>query len=369
MTNQSSTADSHHVLPPHSSIVNRQSSIPWSLLLLTCTLFLSCTPNREIEIEEIAHYNTSGWAHDVTLDHGFLYVSDRQGGYLVFRRDGDYTGPRIHAPVQDVISLAPHNGRPLLASRFEGLVLVSPSGRVEDRLSNGDIANAVVTRNDLAFAAYGSHGLVICSIGAQSLSLVSELPTPGWSHDVKLWRNRVLMADWNYGLRVVDISVPENPREIGILPSPATAICISVGELMGKPAAAVAEGHAGVSLVALDINGRPAFLSRHILGLNPADAPHPEAGGWLTASRCAEVICSWPTGSGDSRCSMCAIRASRAQSWKCPLAAPRLELKRKPRPTARFSCFWPMVRKVCECSGLREEFRLQKSEYRSELRA
>jgi hypothetical protein len=280
MTNQSSTADSHHVLPPHSSIVNRQSSIPWSLLLLTCTLFLSCTPNREIEIEEIAHYNTSGWAHDVTLDHGFLYVSDRQGGYLVFRRDGDYTGPRIHAPVQDVISLAPHNGRPLLASRFEGLVLVSPSGRVEDRLSNGDIANAVVTRNDLAFAAYGSHGLVICSIGAQSLSLVSELPTPGWSHDVKLWRNRVLMADWNYGLRVVDISVPENPREIGILPSPATAICISVGELMGKPAAAVAEGHAGVSLVALDINGRPAFLSRHILGLNPADAPHPEAGGW-----------------------------------------------------------------------------------------
>ncbi len=280
MTNQPPTANSHHVLPPHSSIVNRQSSISWSLLLLTCTLLLSCTPNREIDLKEIAHYNTAGWAHDVTLDAGFLYVSARQGGYLVFRRDSEYTGPRIHAPVQDVISLAPHNGRPLLASRFEGLVLVSPSGRVEDRFSNGDIANAVVTRNDLAFAAYGSHGLVICRVGAHSLSLVSELPTPGWSHDVKLWRNRVLMADWNYGLRVVDISAPEHPREIGILPSPATAICISVGELMGQPAVAVAEGHAGVSLVVLDNNGRPAFVSRHVLGLNPSDPPHPEAGGW-----------------------------------------------------------------------------------------
>ncbi len=280
MTSQSLTAKSPRVLRQTSSIANPQSAIPGFLLLLACALFFSCSLKRDIEIEEIAHYNTSGWAHDVTPDDGFLYVSDRQGGYLVFRRGEDYAGPKIYAPVKDVISLAPHNGRPLLASRFEGLVLVSAAGTVEDRFSNGDIANAVVTRNDLAFAAYGSHGLVICRAGVRGLSLVAELPTPGWSHDVKLWRNWALMADWNYGMRVVDISVPGHPREIGILPTPATAICISVGELMGKPAAAVAEGHAGVSLVALENSGRPVFLSRHVLGLNPSDAPHPEAGGW-----------------------------------------------------------------------------------------
>ncbi len=299
MTKQSPSVSTHNVPPQISSIVNRHSSIPWYLLLLTCTLFLSCSSNRDIGIEEIAHFNTSGWAHDVTLYNGFLYVSDRQGGYLVFRRDGEYTGPRIYAPVHDVISLAPHNGRPLLASRLEGLVLVSPSGRVEDRFSNGDIANAVVTRNDLAFAAYGAHGLVICRIGAHSLSLVSELPTPGWSHDVKLWRDCVLMADWNCGLRVVDISSPANPREVGLLPSPATAICISVGELLGQPVAAVAEGHAGVSLVALDSNGRPVFLSRHILGLNPSDPPHPETGGWahgVALCRGYVFVANWKRG-------------------------------------------------------------------------
>jgi hypothetical protein len=263
------------------SRVNRQSWIMnWALASLMCTLYSSCLNYREIQIEEIAHYNTSGWAHDVNLDERELYVSDRQGGYLVFDRGSDWSAPRMHKPVQDVISLAPHLGRPLLAARFEGLVLASPRGNPVARLANGDIANAVVTRGNLAYAAYGSHGLVVSRVGALALSIVAELPTPGWSHDVKLWGNRALLADWNYGLRVVDVSIPEGPAEIGVLPTPATAICIAVGTLGGRPAAAVAEGHAGVSLVDFDMAGRPSLITRHALGLNPSALPHPEAGGW-----------------------------------------------------------------------------------------
>lgn len=231
-------------------------------------------------MEEVAHYDTSGWAHDVSLDAGFLYVSDRQGGYLVFDPARDWTPAKIRAPVQDVISLAPNFSRPLLASRYEGLVLVSHEGAVLARLANGDIANAVVTRGNLAYAAYGSHGLVICRIGAGGISAISELPTPGWSHDVKLNGSFALLADWNYGLRVVDVGFARRPSEIGVLPSPATAICISVGKLGGMNAAAVAEGHGGVSLVAFDAGGRPFLLARHALGLNPADPAHPETGGW-----------------------------------------------------------------------------------------
>jgi hypothetical protein len=254
-----------------------------SLWLATCLLWagaISCAHRPELDFETIGHYDTSGWAHDVTLDAESLYVSDRQGGYLVFNRDGTWTKPRIYAPAKDVISLAPHDGRPLLAARFEGLVLANRFGRSEDRLAIGEIANAVVTRGDLAYAAYGGHGLVICRFGVGGLALVSQLPTSGWSHDIKLWHNRVLLADWNYGLRVVDISVPQSPVEVGVLPSSATTICISIGELNGQPVAAVAEGHGGVSLVAFDAAGNPFLLSRHALGLRPGDAPHPEAGGW-----------------------------------------------------------------------------------------
>lgn len=255
-----------------------------SFFIWTAALVLgampACTGGRRPVIEEIAHYNTAGWAHNVAVESQLLYVSDRQGGYLIFDWAAGWAAPRIFAPVQDIISLAPHAGRPLLAARFEGLVLVSPTGAVRARFANGDIANAVVTRDELAFAAYGSHGLVVVVLGKSDLRLLAELPTPGWSHNVKLWGDRALLADWNYGLRVVDVRRPETPVEIAALPSPATSICIALGEAAGNTVAAVAEGHGGVSLVAFDADGTPSLIARHALGLNPTDAPHPETGGW-----------------------------------------------------------------------------------------
>jgi hypothetical protein len=269
------------------------------ILALHGAVFCACTPGPRIVMEEIAHYDTPGWTHDVALDQDVLYVSDRQGGYLVFDRAQGWSAPRTLTPVADVISLAPNFGSPLLASRFEGLVLVAPSGNVRARLSIGEIANAVVTRGNLVYAAYGSHGLVIGRIGAGGIDIVSQLATPGWSHDIKLWRNYALIADWNYGLRVVDVAIPQGPVEIDVLPSPATAICISVAELAGRPTAAVAEGHAGVSLVALDGTGRTRLIARHALGLNPADSPHPQTGGWAHGvALCRDLlfVANWKRG-------------------------------------------------------------------------
>jgi len=240
----------------------------------------ACTRHRGMEVQEIAATDTAGWAHDVTLDGGRLYLSDRQGGYLIFQRSPAWNQPRIYNPVSDVISLAPNSGAPVLASRFEGLVLVSADGRVRARYANGDIANAVVTRGDLAFAAYGLHGLVIVKLAKDSIQIVSELTSPGWSHDVKLSREQALLADWNYGLRVVDIHDPVRPAEIAALTSAATTIAVSARESDGKRVAAIADGHAGVALADLDDSGHPRLLGRNGLGLNPADLPHPESGGW-----------------------------------------------------------------------------------------
>ena len=240
----------------------------------------ACTPHGDAVPEEILHYDTPGWAHDVALESGLLYVSDRQGGYVVLDRAQGGAAPLTRAPVEDVISLAPNSGSPLLAARYEGLVLVSGQGRVLARVVLPDIANAAVTRGSLGFGAYGLNGLLVLRIGEGELSIVSQLSTPGWSHDIKLWDDRALLADWDYGMRVVDISRPELPVEIGALPSPATAINISLGESGGKTMAAVAEGHGGVSIVSFDATGRPSLAARHSLGLRSSDAPHPEAGGW-----------------------------------------------------------------------------------------
>ncbi len=246
------------------------------LQILAC----SCARPTQIELREVAHYDTSGWAHDVALDGDRLYIADRQGGFLTFETfPGDRT-PRVFAPVRDVISLAPGSGMTVLASRFEGIVTVAPSGGVIDRYSNGDIANAVQLRGDLAFAAYGRQGLVVLRLVDGRAQFVACLPTDGWSHDLRLSGDQALIADWN-GLKIVDTHNPKSPAPIGFLPSPGTCISLDVQEQGNSRIVALAEGHAGISLVRLDSNGHPERLGRHGLGLNPSDTIHPESGGWV----------------------------------------------------------------------------------------
>ncbi len=270
--------------------------------LLTISLLvplyqICCAERGTPELVETGSCDTPGWAHDVVPDAGKVYVADRQGGLLVFERSVPLKPPAILTPVEDVISLSPNGGNPLLAARFEGVVLVSPDGRVRGRVSNGDIANAVATCGELAFAAYGKHGLVVARIDRAGIRVIGELPTPGWSHDVKLWEGRALLADWDYGLRVVDIRDPERPREISTLPTPATAISIAIDRT--RRIVAIAEGHGGVSLAELSATGSPRLLSRHPLGLNPADLPHPEEGGWAhSVAWCGRylLIANWKRG-------------------------------------------------------------------------
>jgi hypothetical protein len=249
-----------------------------ALLLLAASLGCACSVPQ---ISLVAATDTAGWAHDVVLEGSRLYLSDRQGGFLVFSHSPEWKEAARFIPVSDVISLAPHSGEPLLASRFEGLVLVGADGRVKARLSNGDIANSVATRGDLAFAAYGLHGLVIVRISEDNLKVVGELATPGWSHDVQLSGDQALLADWKYGLRVVDIHNPETPTEVGVLPSEATTIHVAVRQSGGTRIAAIADGHGGIAFAELTPSGCPRLLGRIGLGLNPSDEPHPESGGWV----------------------------------------------------------------------------------------
>lgn len=249
--------------------------------LLFLIYSVACAVRPSLPIKEILHSDTPGWAHDVALEGDDIYVSDRQGGFRVFDRTWQII--RSSAPVKDVISLAPNSGMPVLASRFEGLVWLSPTGQVYDRYSNGDgdIANAVQARGDLLFAAYGQHGLVIARMLRNRILPVSSLPTIGWSHDLRLSQNQALLADWSQGLRVVDIQNPEKPFEVASFPTMATSISLAIKESDGRRIVAIAEGNAGISLVALDTNGRPTLLSRNFLGLNPANPIHPESGGWV----------------------------------------------------------------------------------------
>jgi hypothetical protein len=90
-------------------------------ILALLILFSTCLRDSVTRITEIAATDTTGWAHDVALEGGKLYLSDRQGGFLVFQRSSDWGRPRAYNPVCDVISVAPNSGCPVLASGIEGL--------------------------------------------------------------------------------------------------------------------------------------------------------------------------------------------------------------------------------------------------------
>ena len=269
------------------------------LLVLMLSAAACRRPEAEPQLEEIAVIDTSGWAHDVRLDGDEIYVSDRQGGFAVFDRGDLSLPPRIAAPVTDVISLALNSGKLLLAARFEGLVLSSRSGSVLARYSNGDISNAVEAREDLAFIAYGLHGLVVARVTDSEIRVVSELASPGWSHYVRLIGDRAFLADWDYGLRVVDIADPERPVEVGVLPTPKTTIALDIRRAGGDLLVALAEGHAGVAVARVDDGGRPFLAGRNGLGLDPASEPHPKSGGWahgIAWSSSYLFVANWKNG-------------------------------------------------------------------------
>lgn len=252
--------------------------VPLLLFLLLSPLASGCS--RDVEIREIFNFDTRGWAHDISLEAGRLYVADRQGGFLVFDRAGGFQLPVRAAPVRDVVSLAPNSGMPVLASRFEGLVLLSRSGEISAAYVNGGIANAVEIRKDLAFAAYGKGGLVVLRVREGRYRVVSTLATGGWAHDLRLSGDQAFLADWD-GLRVVDIRDPQKPQITAFLPSPDRCISLAVQETGTGRRLALAEGHAGVALAELDSAGRPSLLGRHYFGLNPGGPEHPAEGGWV----------------------------------------------------------------------------------------
>ena len=197
------------------------------ILLILPFLACSCAHHPAMELREIARFDTPGWAHDVVPAGNRVYVADRRGGFLTFDSLQRIRKPRISAPVRDVISLAPDSGMVVLASRFEGVVTVAPSGQVLGHYSIGNIANAVEMRGNLVFAAYGRHGLVILRLVNGCVQFVAGLPTGGWSHDLRISRDQAIIADWN-GLKIVNIHNVEKPSQIAFLPSPATCISLDI---------------------------------------------------------------------------------------------------------------------------------------------
>ena len=59
---------------------------------------------------------------------------------------------------------------------------------------------------------------------------VGSYDTPGWAYDVAVSLSYAYVADQNHGLRVIDVSEPTNPTEVGFFVTPPQAIGVAVTE-------------------------------------------------------------------------------------------------------------------------------------------
>ncbi|MBN2363363.1 T9SS type A sorting domain-containing protein [candidate division WOR-3 bacterium] len=61
-----------------------------------------------------------------------------------------------------------------------------------------------------------------------AFTLTGQYDTPGWSRDVFVRDNYAYVADYDMGLRIIDVSNPSNPQEIGFCSTPGYAFGVFV---------------------------------------------------------------------------------------------------------------------------------------------
>ena len=92
-----------------------------------------------------------------------------------------------------------------------------------------DDANRLTIDGSYAYIADGSHGLRIVDISdPEDLDSVGSFDTEGIAKDVTVSGSYAYVADWNEGLRIIDVSDPATPEEVGFYDSPGSVAGIAV---------------------------------------------------------------------------------------------------------------------------------------------
>ena len=109
-----------------------------------------------------------------------------------------------------------------------------------------DSAGVAVSGITVYVADGPSGGLRVVDVSdPNSPTEVGSYDTPGWANDVAVAGTIVYVADWNSGLRVVDVSNPTSPTEVGSYDTPGNAQGVAVA----GTTAYIADGYGGLRVV------------------------------------------------------------------------------------------------------------------------
>ena len=172
---------------------------------------------------QIAHAFDTNYAVDVAINGRYAYIAADGAGLLV----AEISNPHypIEAGAYDTIgyarSVAVAGNRVVLADEHNGLVILNISDPIHPIMS-GSVqlegwAFDVTVSGNLAYVAAAFGGLQIVNISNPAVPVVSGSITWSRSNTVSVAaaNGHILIADRKNGLRVMDISDPASPSEIG----------------------------------------------------------------------------------------------------------------------------------------------------------
>ncbi|MBK8233760.1 MAG: hypothetical protein IPK72_25100 [Candidatus Eisenbacteria bacterium] len=138
---------------------------------------------------------------------------------------------------------------------FDVVDFSEPSSPAQVRLELPQYTSprAVVVRDDLAYVAAGSSGLLIVSLASGAPELVGSAETLAPARDVALYGGYAIAAETT-NLEVIDIGNPASPSVVATLPIQANEVSVSGNR------AFVASGYGGLSIVDLSDPLHPQLL-------------------------------------------------------------------------------------------------------------
>ncbi len=215
-------------------------------------------------------------------------------------------GPMKRTPTARVptdVARRVRDGHPLIFhDALRGRVLPNTPGQ----------ARGVAVVGDLAFVADGNSGLRVLDISTPATpSEIGFVDTPGSAYGVAVDGDHAYVADNNEGLRVIDVSVPGSPSEVAFLSIPGNAFAVA----LAGDHAFVAARNEGVRVIDISVPTAPteigffdpgsiqandimvagdrAYVSTGYYGLLVLDVSNPstpiEVGSYDTAGHVEEV--------------------------------------------------------------------------------
>lgn len=165
-------------------------------------------------------YKLNATAHHINLQDGFIQVAQRASGLasIPFRRGGAPSSAPLSVLPGYAESSTRWQGYTIVAAGDEGLKFYSglqPAAAPDRTLPTGGKAREIEISGDTA-AVSTDGNVIIYTLDGKNFFRIASIPSAD-PRSISLTSDRLVIADYHEGIRLMDLSSPQNPKQISVI--------------------------------------------------------------------------------------------------------------------------------------------------------